>query len=415
MDPQVLAAQYAYQEAQVTLREAVEAAETEEDGAAEAVGAAQAAFDAAQKTLMEALKKAHEEANKEAPRELTDRVTLARYINIANPGLKDWKLDGAESELNRELDIPEGYFPIDVLMPDDEPEQRADSVTTISTSVGKQTRPIAERVFARDLIGRLGISMPAVSPGQQEFTWLTAGATAGMVAEGASLDVAAATLALVSLQPLRMTSGILIGDESLLRVGANLEAVVKDDIRKAIADKLNEQVLTGNGTSPNLNGIFGRISGTGTQVGVAGTNATWQQMRGIPWGVVDDKDYPEPNSLLMVLGLATMRYGHTLFDTNIHQVLDGIQAIQSLGTRVLYSSHMPAPTTTGNKYQYGLIIAQPQNVVTPIWRGIRAHMFYDASIAQNRFDMNMYLNQTYIKSDANKILGFTKLRIPITN
>ena len=212
-----------------------------------------------------------------------------------------------------------------------------------------------------------------------------------------------------------MTSGIEIGDESLLRVGANLEAVVKDDIRKAIADALNEQVMTGNGTSPNLNGIFARISGTGTQVGVAGTNATWLQMRGIPWSVVDDKDYPEPNNLTMVLGLATMRYGHELFDTNIHQVLDGIQAIESLGTRVLYSSHMPAPTTTGNKYQYGLIIAQPQNVVTPIWRGIRAHMFYDASIAQNRFDMNMYLNQTYIKSDANKILGFTKLRIPITN
>ena len=409
-------------EARQAYRKFIRENEADSEGFAEELEKLYKRMDEAGADLLAAIEEERRKADTPAPKEPLERATLQRYIEIAGGKAL---FDGAEKELNSELGLDREWLPIDMLLDESDEmermyaqaaEERADAVTTISESVDRQTRPIAERVFAPTIVGRLGVSMPSVRPGEQQWAHLTEGATAGMVLENEALDTTAGQVAKVTATPLRMTTGIVIGDESLLRVGSNLEAVLKADMRKALGKTLSEQVLKGNGTLPNLRGILTRLT-TSTDIGAqAATGIDWKALRALGWQFVDDIEIDEPSGVTALFGLDTMRHGHSLFDTNIHQVLDGIQALESLRMRVLYSSFMPVKTgNAGAKRQTGLLVtrAQAGNVIVPVWRGIRAHRFYDSQKAQNRFDMNMFLNITYIKSAANRIFGYRKLRVAV--
>ena len=185
-------AEFDYLEALDILQEAVELEDDVEDRA-ERINAAQVRLKDVRQVYKEAIKAKKEADNAPAPGELIDRTSFGRFMRIAG-GDENW--DGAERELQEELFGEKklgndyGFFPgaglrnmvpIEALgFAPQELQKRADAITNPDTQLAVQTRPIAQQVFNNAITGFMGVDMITVPAGEQKFSWITAGATAGV-------------------------------------------------------------------------------------------------------------------------------------------------------------------------------------------------------------------------------------------
>lgn len=199
----------------------------------------------------------------EAVQPLADRVECRRYLQAA---MTERTLDGAERELQQELNLPETAMPFAALDPGIEVravEHRQDAATTIADAVvSKPRQSVLRRVFQRTDAAWLGVQMPAAPAGTPNYPVMTGGTTGSMENAGDAVDAVAATFTGTTIEPTRATARYLYRVEDAAKFG-DLEAILRQDVREVLGDLMDTQIVAGDGTAPNISGFITNADNTG--------------------------------------------------------------------------------------------------------------------------------------------------------
>ncbi len=186
--------------------------------------------------------------------ELRSKVKVANWVGAA---LNDGEIAGAEKEYAAAEGCP-GYMPLSVFENDRELETRA--VTPAPTSDTQATQhPIMPAIFQRSIASELGIDMPTVGVGTQLYPVLSTSVTAGMKAAGAAGPETAAAFSVNTATMARLTGSFKVRLEDLAML-AGMESSLRSDIGMVMRDQADEQMVNGNGTSPNLSGVLHQLT-----------------------------------------------------------------------------------------------------------------------------------------------------------
>ena len=304
---------------------------------------------------------------------LQGRIELRNYLQAA---MDSKELQGAEKEYNDERGlIGTGgvQVPWEALAPPElraeqrrGVEERVDAVTSVSGTANLPTEnmaPILGRVFQRSVAAFLGVRMPAVGVGQRNYPVMSTGVTAGMKAAGAAVDADAATYTVTVIDPSRLTARYVFRVEDLAVV-AGLEASLREDLRMAMSDQLDEQLLTGNGTAPNLGGLFDD-DGLAAPAD-ASAEADVNGYIDLVTGQVDGINAYSTRDVRFLIGPQTLKHAATKFisgtDTSAYDKL------MSLSGGVRVSARVPAPAKVSSKDQQELLATRMNGVaVAPMW------------------------------------------------
>ena len=137
-------------------------------------------------------------------------------------------------------------------------EQRA--ATEAPGTVGVNLDAIRPAVFANSIAPRLGIEMPRVMSGTYASATIATSTAATALDKGGVADATAATFAVTAVTPKRISARLSLQIEDIAAVGqANFESILRENLALVLSDELDDQVINGNGTAPNLTGIFERL------------------------------------------------------------------------------------------------------------------------------------------------------------
>ena len=185
---------------------------------------------------------------------LTDRIELRRYIAA---GLETRRLDGPELEYNQALSLDASFLPWTALDPGpEEQRQTGDAATAAPAETTRTQSAIMGRIFGRSAAAFLGVSTKTVGVGERSYPVLTAGVTAGQRAKSTAFNAAAATITTTELKPVSLRARYLTTIEDLATMGG-LEQALRRDLSAAISDVRDDQIMTGDGTAPNVGGFLG--------------------------------------------------------------------------------------------------------------------------------------------------------------
>ena len=202
--------------------------------------------------------------------ELRERSTLAGYIDAQLGGKES---DGAEAEFRSAL-FGDGVggatdVPLAMLLSPAEfrdfaatpLETRA--VTTVAAAAITESNQdsIAGRVFNRSVPSFLGINPVSVPVGAKGLPRLSGGTTFSQQAKSGSQAAVAGVFEGVEISPLRGTGSYEIRKEDIALLSGYEEAM-RRDLREGLMNLMNDQVVNGTGTSPDVQGIRQAIAGT---------------------------------------------------------------------------------------------------------------------------------------------------------
>ena len=188
--------------------------------------------------------------------ELRSKASLANYLLAAARGRV---VDGAEHELCAAAGV--SGIPLELwdVPAEDRAEQR--DVTPAPGTVGVNLDPIRPAVFANSIAPRLGIEMPRVESGTYASATITGSQTAAAKAKSAAAVGAAGALTVTTATPKRIAARLELTLEDIAAVGqANFESILRENLSLALSDELDDQAINGNGTAPNLAGVFQRLT-----------------------------------------------------------------------------------------------------------------------------------------------------------
>ena len=293
--------------------------------------------------------------------ELRARVEVRDYLLEAMTGRT---ATGAAAELRAEVlgaEAREGLLPWEALLPTR--EVRADAATVGPTDVGVNQQAIIPRVFADGVTQFLGVTMPTVGVGEAVYTVITGGATAQMRAVGAEKDAEVATFEAFTLGPVRLTARYLLRVEDLNRL-RGMEDALRADLRGAISDAMDNQVLNGSGAAPQVNGILNEVAAVGNAPNLV---VTFSDMVQNAAAAVDGKYAGRLGEVRMLVGPATYRVAASLFLNNGDMALSDYLQRNSAGFRAGY--HVPVPSSD---IQSAVTFATrgEGSAVAPVWEGL---------------------------------------------
>ena len=188
--------------------------------------------------------------------ELRGRASLGRYLAAMLTGQP---VTGPEAEYQAACKVP--GIPID-LFEQDRPETRADVASGVpATGAGATLAPIQPFVFAQSIAPMLGIEMPSVGSGAYSEMTISTALSAAAKAKGAKQDSTAAVLTPTTANPRSIRGRLTLNLEDIAAIGqANFESALRQNAQAVVSDALDTQIITGNGTAPNLDGLINQLT-----------------------------------------------------------------------------------------------------------------------------------------------------------
>ena len=302
-------------------------------------------------------------------REIDDLQRRSSITGILNEAVTGRDANGPEHELRAAFlgeSARAGLLPLDML--DTEPlERRADVATTVDAAAladGSQA-PIASRVFSRSIAARLGVSMPTVPVGATNFPVMLTGASASMAVPGAQVSAEAATFTGFTLEPVRLSARykFRIEDAAKLR---GYEAALRRDLAAVMSDAMDNQIVNGDGTSPNVNGFLNELTAPADPTAVT----DYAQYKSAITSLVDGLNAYQLSEIRVVLGAACYQLGEISYRTATGGDLSVVEHLTGRVGGLSVSSRIPAPAS---KIQTNIAAktAYPgRNAVAPIWRAL---------------------------------------------
>ena len=174
-------------------------------------------------------------------------------------------LTGPEKELQEHRGLSGHSIPWDLVGPRAAPrtEDRADAVSSAPADSHLQQHPILARVFARSATATLGVAMPMVATGEQNFPVVTTTDSAVILAKDAAEgDTADAGIVAKVIEPTRLQRSYVFRREDQAVLGG-LEEALRADLSMSVSDLLDAQVLAGDGTTGAQFGGFLALAANG--------------------------------------------------------------------------------------------------------------------------------------------------------
>ena len=193
--------------------------------------------------------------------EMRERIELrgkAQLTNFLLAAARGRIVDGAEAELCAAAGVQ--GIPLELWDLPRPAEQR--DITPAPGTVGINLDPIRPAVFANSIAPRLGVQMPRVMSGTYATGTITTSQTATPLAKSAAAVGAVGAISVTTATPKRISARLELTLEDIAAVGqANFESILRENLALALSDELDDQTINGNGTAPNLAGIFERLTG----------------------------------------------------------------------------------------------------------------------------------------------------------
>ena len=188
--------------------------------------------------------------------ELRGRASFGRYLVAALTGQQS---TGAEAEYQAAYKT--AGIPLD-LFEQDRPEIRADMASGVpATGAGSTLAPIQPFVFAQSIAPMLGIEMPSVPSGSYSEMTISTALTAAAKAKGAKQDSTAAVLTPLTATPRSIRGRLTLNLEDIAAIGqANFESALRQNAQAVVSDALDTQIISGNGTAPNVDGLISQLT-----------------------------------------------------------------------------------------------------------------------------------------------------------
>ena len=188
--------------------------------------------------------------------ELRARASFGRYLHAALTGQQS---SGPEAEYQAACKV--GGIPID-LFEQDRPEIRVDVASGVpATGAGATLAPIQPFVFSQSIAPMLGIEMPTVGSGAYSEMTISTALTAAAKNKATAQESTAAVLTPATANPRSIRGRLTLNLEDIAAIGqANFESALRQNAQAVVSDALDSQVITGNGTAPNLDGLINQLT-----------------------------------------------------------------------------------------------------------------------------------------------------------
>ena len=299
-------------------------------------------------------------------RELTTKAELRQAFRAVMSGDP---LVGAEKELQEHRGLSGHAIPWDMIgpRPAARTEDRADAVSAAPADSHLQQHPILGRVFARSATATLGVAMPMVATGEQNYPVVTTTDSAVILAkDAAEADSADAGITAHVIEPTRLQRSYVFRREDQAVLGG-LEEALRADLSMAVADLLDAQVLAGDGSTGAQFGGFlasaangGLTARSDTPARVTFALAAAEVALGI-----DGKYAGGLSECAVVIGDDTARDLASKFQNNDSEAALAYMARTTMKT--MASANVPA---VAGMFQEGIIArmgAAGANAVCPTW------------------------------------------------
>ena len=312
-------------------------------------------------------------------RALNEKVQVGNYLDrvIQHRG---HLVDGAEAELRQALHLGDSDIPWGAVTPsrDEErqalraagfEEHRVDAVTATPGSIQAEQERILARVFATTAAMFLGMQMDSVmlGSGDKLYYVITSGAPGAFADAGAAVDATAAVLTPTTLKPRALQAAYLLKREDLARV-SNLESRLRADLRGAMSDALDRNILNGDAD------FLGLLRALDNPAAGASAVISFPTGASAIAGNVDGRHAQTSMDCRAVVGVATYNKLVGVFQTNDSDSLAAYLMKNTGGLRA--NANIPAPATfSGETNNQRVLVARTRatdgpNLVCPMWGGI---------------------------------------------
>ena len=322
--------------------------------------------------------------------ELRGRAMLGRYVLAA---LNGRQLNGAEAELQQAAGVD--GVPLELFETRDVIETRARqemgvehrNITPAPGTVGINMDLIRPAIFAPSIADKLMIEMPMVLSGTYATGTIGTSVSADALAKGAGATQTPGAITVGSTAPHRVSASLALAVEDVAAVGQeNFESVLRDNTSMSLSDELDEQMINGNGSAPNITGIFERLTDPDAP---AAAVESWERMIAIQASGIDGLFATRLAELSMVvnpetyrLAASTVRSGNAADQT----ALEHMESVGYPGAGVFTNQRMPAKA---NHIAQGVLCRKGRDglrlAVCPHWGYISIDDIYSGSLKGERY------------------------------
>ncbi len=293
---------------------------------------------------------------------LLSGASLGKMISAVASGRQ---VDGAESELLRHHNLPGNAIPLAMLAA--EPEKFA--IATLTGDEPASTGEVLGTVFPQSVAQWCGVVGSTVPTGQRQVPVLTAGADASALAKAAPVTESAATFAITTLVPRRISASVRYAREDALTFGY-LDDALRANLRNAIADEIDKVLLT---RATNPKGLL--AFGTAPTKNDASTTNISHALAGIFAGV-DGKYASMASEVKLLLGPSTYSdLGVSIFDPG--SGLLGQEKLSAICGGLRVSANVPTKDASTGEDAVIVKGMGRRNCVSALWDSIEIMILAD--------------------------------------
>ena len=288
--------------------------------------------------------------------ELRALIAGASIGDVFSAAVEHRATEGRTAELQTHYKVQPNQIPLALLR---QPvEERA--VTPAPANVGTNQAEITPGVFPMSAAEFLGIDMPTVGVGESVYPVLTKNAVVEALAENDPGTETDGTFSADVLSPARLQASFFYSREDRARF-AGMDASLRQNLGDALADKLDDEILTG------TNGLL-----TGTILGNnnVSTETTYALYRSqFAYGRVDGTYAGTVADIRVVMGAGT--YGHAAAQFRSANAGDraALEDLMDATGGVRVSAHVP-DVSNANKQNAVIRLGMRRDYVAPLWEGI---------------------------------------------
>ena len=340
--------------------------------------------------------------------EMRERISLrgkAQLTNFLLAAARGRIVDGPEAELCAAAGV--NGIPLELWDIPAPAEQRQEdrAITPAPGTVGINLDPIRPAVFANSIAPRLGIQMPRVMSGTYATGTITTSQSATALAKSAAAVGNAGAITVTTATPKRISARLELTLEDIAAIGQdNFESILRENLALALSDELDDQAINGNGTAPNLTGIFERLTDPSAP---AATVAAFDDFVAAFAGGIDGLWSNTIKEVAIVAGVDTYRLSARTFrDIATADLGDKAFSDYAMGMYGGWWTNRRMPATD-NHVQQGILyrmgrsmmggMAGMRTAVCPHWNEISIDDIYSGSAQGERyFTMHVLLGDVIL-------------------
>lgn len=291
----------------------------------------------------------------------------SRVGNWLQSAIQGRPVAGADAEYAHAAGVTDGTMPVDVLERDrPRPGQEDRVVTPTPATQAVQMGAIVPALFVRSVAPFLGIDMPMVGIGTPAYPYLSTSVTASMLAADAAAPETAGAFSVATAEPVRLQGSFRVRREDLVKL-AGMEEALRMNLSAVLSDKLDDQILNGDGTAPNLQGLLDDGGAGAAPTAPAANAETLPRYAAALSSHVDGLHATMNSAVRALVGVQTYAHASGVFQGD--STMSAAAYMESVYGGFRATSRIAAPASN---VQQAIIRRgmEPRVALAPVWSGV---------------------------------------------